>query len=74
MSNIDNSYYYYYYWTFGNTFNYFLACSSVSPDDASYSCAACQGSPSGGHEDVQAWLATCEGKREYEDKNDTYKI
>ena len=41
----------------------FVACNTVSPNDASYSCIECAGA-GGTHDDTQAWLATCDG-REY---------
>ena len=40
----------------------FIACSSVSRNDASYSCTECAGA-GGDHKNKQAWLATCNGKK-----------
>ena len=40
----------------------FVACNTVSPDDASYSCIECAGA-GGTHQNTQAWLATCLGRK-----------
>ena len=39
---------------------YHLDCDDVVPDAAEYVCSQCQGGSSP-HDNVQSWIATCEG-------------